>query len=185
MKTIFNFQRLTERSFLGTSTHCTRANSFGISYNKEKGGNIGKSIVYKKCDKMFFLPVLIVVPPTLQATLSFHNSKLISGSALQGTRGFKKGSGISNMALWIFVTWSQLLHMTLDKVTLRISASCASVNRISGFPFSYQKRSHFRKFRNWIPIIQANVGPTSPPCKGVSASPPKILLYQFESQFWL
>ena len=130
---------------------------------------------------MFFLPVLIVVPPTLQATLSFHNSKLISGSALQGTRGFKKGSGISNMALWIFVTWSQLLHMTLDKVTLRISASCASVNRISGFPFSYQKRSHFRKFRNWIPIIQANVGPTSPPCKGVSASPPKILVYPFKS----
>ena len=42
-------------------------------------------------------PVWIVFPPTLQATRSFHNSRLISGRALHGTLGFKKGSGMSNL----------------------------------------------------------------------------------------
>ena len=118
-------------------------------------------------------PVWIVVPPTLQATRSFHNSRLISGRALQGTLGFKNGSGMSNMARWTLVTWSQLSQITFESVILRISASCASVNRIRGLPFSYQNRSHFRRFRNWIPIMQAKVGPTRPPWRGVSARPPE------------
>ena len=37
--------------------------------------------------------------------------------------------------------------------------------------FSYQKRSPFLKFLNWVPMIQANVGPTIPPLMGFSDSP--------------
>ena len=77
------------------------------------------------------------------------------------------------MALWTLVTSSQFSQMTFDNVILRISANCASVNLMRGFPFSYQKRSHFRKFLNWMPMIQAKVGPTRPPWRGVSARPPE------------
>ena len=112
---------------------------------------------------------------------TFHNSRLISGKALQGTLGFKNGSGISNMALWTLVTWSQLSQITLDKVILRISANWASVNLIRGLPFSYQNLSHFLRFLNWIPIMQANVGPTRPPWRGVSAKPPEIFK---KKSFW-
>ena len=77
------------------------------------------------------------------------------------------------MALWTLVTSSQFSQMTFDNVILRISANWASVNLMRGLPFSYQKRSHFRKFLNWIPMIQAKVGPTRPPWRGVSARPPE------------
>ena len=117
-----------------------------------------------------FLPMFISW--TVQATLSFQNSKLIPGRASHGTRGFKKGSGISNIPLWTEDIWSQFSHINFDKVTFLISASWDSVNLVRGFPPSYQNLSHFLKLRNWIPIIQANVGPTKPPCKGVSAKPP-------------
>ena len=69
-------------------------------------------------------------------------------------------------------TWSQLSHIIFDRVIFLISASWASVNLMSGLLFSYQNRSHFLKFRNWIPMMQAKVGPTRPPCSGVSARPP-------------
>ena len=62
--------------------------------------------------------------------------------------------------------------ITLAKVILRTSASWDSVNRMSGLPDSYQNRSHLRRFLNWMPMTQAKVGPTRPPCSGVSASPP-------------
>ena len=69
-------------------------------------------------------------------------------------------------------TWSQLSQRIFDRVIFRTSASWASVNLMSGLLFSYQNRSHFRRFRNWIPMMHANVGPTRPPWRGVSARPP-------------
>ena len=163
-----------------------------------------------------FLPISMDVLPTLQSSRSFHRSKLTEGRALQGTRGLRKGSGTSNSALWMVVTWSQFSQTTLanvknvfygfngkisplshiwrtsDRVSwtplrsrpscgwclmhthiriwprnrnhnrkyfttlasdiLRMSSSCASVKRVSGLSPSYQNLSHFRRFRNWIPV---------------------------------
>ena len=62
--------------------------------------------------------------------------------------------------------------MTLERVIFRISASWASVNRIKGLLFSYQNLSHFLRFRNWMPMMHAKVGPTRPPWRGVSDKPP-------------
>ena len=156
-----------------------------------------------------FLPISMDVLPTLQSSRSFHRSKLTEGRALQGTRGLRKGSGTSNSALWMVVTWSQFSQTTLANVKnvvytcchtwrtsdrlswtpfrsrpscgwclmhthmriwprnrnhnrkyfttlasdiLRMSSSCASVKRVSGLSPSYQNLSHFRRFRNWIPV---------------------------------
>ena len=41
---------------------------------------------------------------------------------------------------------------TLASDILRMSSSCASVKRVSGLSPSYQNLSHFRRFRNWIPV---------------------------------
>ena len=111
--------------------------------------------------------------PTLHETRSFQRSRLMEGRALQGTRGLRKGSGTSNMALWMCETWSQLSQVTLARLTFLISSSWASVNLMRGLPPSYQNLSHFLKFLNWIPMMQAKVGPTKPPCKGVSERPPE------------
>jgi hypothetical protein len=37
---------------------------------------------------------------------------------------------------------------------------------------THQNRSHFLSCLNCIPIMQPNVGPTSPPCRGRSLMPP-------------
>ena len=85
---------------------------------------------------------------------------------------YKNGSGRSNDDLCSESTVSQLSHSNLERVTFLISVSWESVNLTRGSEFSYQKRSHFLKFLNWIPIMQPNVGPKSPPWRGVSTKPP-------------
>ena len=67
---------------------------------------------------------------------------------------------------------SQFTQITLANVSFRISVSCASENLTEASELSYQNRSHFFNFWNWIPMMQAKVGPTKAPCNGVSESPP-------------
>ena len=82
--------------------------------------------------------------------------------------------GILKASGWIRSMSSVLSQIIRAMLVFRISSSCASVNLIRGLPPSYQNRSHFLRFLNWMPMIHANVGPTSPPCKGVSESAPVI-----------
>ena len=124
-------------------------------------------------DTLLACPVSMETSPTLQVTRSFHRERSSEGSAAQDTLGFRKGSGMSKAARWMAETSSPVSQITLERVTLLISASWLSVNLTRGFPVSYQKRSHLRRLRNWMPMMQAKVGPTRPPWRGVSARPPE------------
>ena len=73
---------------------------------------------------------------------------------------------------WMSPTMSQFSQMTLASVIFLISVSCASLNFVEASLLSYQNRSHFFSFWNWMPMMQAKVGPTRAPCRGVSLRPP-------------
>lgn len=53
-----------------------------------------------------------------------------------------------------------------------ISASCLTLKRINGSSVSNQCLSHLRSLENCSAIMQPNVGPTDPPCSGLSVMPP-------------
>jgi len=53
-------------------------------------------------------PVSMLIPPTEQLTRSFQWSMLMPGSASQGTRGLRKGSGMSNIERCTDVTWNEV-----------------------------------------------------------------------------
>ena len=69
-------------------------------------------------------------------------------------------------------TMSQFSQMILARVIFLICVSCASLKRMAASELSYQWRSHFFSFWNWIPMMQAKVGPTRAPWSGVSLRPP-------------
>ena len=91
---------------------------------------------------------------------------------MRNSETYKNSCGWSNIDFWISPTISQFSQTTFDRVNFRISFSWASLKRVEAASFSYQCRSHFLSFWNWIPMIQANVGPTKAPCSGVSLKPP-------------
>lgn len=134
---------------------CARWKQFSIFKDWQTGPSfVHVHIVHG--DMRFASPISIGVSPTLHLRRSFHRSRLIEGTAVHGTRGFRNGSGMSKSARWMFRTLSQLSQTTRPRLAFRISVSCASVNLRRGLSPSYQNRSHFRKFRNWIP--RNNIG---------------------------
>ena len=67
--------------------------------------------------------------------------------------------GWSKIDRWMSPTMSQFSQMIFDNVIFRISVNWASEKRLPAALFSYQKRSQRLIFWNWMPIMQANVGP--------------------------
>ena len=85
---------------------------------------------------------------------------------------YKNGSGRSMAILWTKFIESELEQIILDNDIFRISLSWASEKRTKGSLVSCQNRSHFRNLWNWRPMTHPNVGPTEPPWRGFSISPP-------------
>ena len=103
---------------------------------------------------------------------SFNFPMITKKNCLIRGQTYRNSWGWSKMDFWISPTMSQFSQTTFDRVNFRISFNWASLKRVDAASFSYQWRSHFLSFWNWIPMIQAKVGPTNAPCNGVSLKPP-------------
>ena len=113
------------------------------------------------------------IPSTLHLwASSFHRPRLIWGRLRQGTLSFRNSWYWSKADFWILSTTSAFSQMILASVTFLNSVSWLSVKRTAASEVSYQNRSHFFSFWNWIPITQAKVGPTRAPFRGTSLRPP-------------
>lgn len=74
----------------------------------------------------------------------------------------------------LHIMWSTLLIFDLRKgiilnwfvdIFIQFIGNCNKM-------FTYQNLSHFLSCLNWMAMIQAKVGPTRPPCSGLSLIPP-------------
>merc|ERR1711970_955368 len=65
----------------------------------------------------------------------------------------------------------ELSQRTRDNLTLLISANCSRVKEDGQPPFSYQNLSPYLKLWNCLPTMQAKVGPTMEPGRGLSVTP--------------
>ena len=124
-------------------------------------------------DILLLAPRGISIPSTLHlCASSFHNCKLIWGKLRQGTRSLRNSWYWSKADFWILSTTSAFSQTILARVAFLISVSWDSVNLTAASEVSYQNLSHFLAFWNWIPMMQANVGPTRAPFRGTSLRPP-------------
>ena len=90
-----------------------------------------------------------------------------------------------NISRWVTIDGKNFengsnLDMYMSDVLVLISVNLE-------FRITYQNLSHFLSLWNCIPMMHPNVGPISPPCKGVSLIPPEnksisstLLNYQFK-----